>query len=96
MDFLKGVRRKNFQIEDGNLSHQSGSDDLSAIGNDRFHILGEHRVQKPDDSMITDPGGFSVLARSRPKQCPYCKTTGNITKLSSKKWQCGECKYTWK
>jgi hypothetical protein len=104
----KKLRRKRFRITDEysatlETSEPSNHDQpLSLVRRKSFRITNEYSVtSRPDQSVNNDQSpssvsGFSVVARTRPKQCPVCRTADRITRLESKDWKCEECGYTWR
>lgn len=43
-----------------------------------------------------NPGKFTVAGKTRPQQCPYCRTQNNLEQQADrKKWRCRTCDYEW-
>jgi len=93
-NWLKRLKRKKFKIEEQSFNPQSLTGNQSPTRSGNFFIIDEHTIPTSNEPIL-GPGGFSVLAKTRPKQCPLCRTENKVTRLSSKQWQCNECKHIW-
>lgn len=40
-------------------------------------------------------GKFRVAGKTRPKQCPYCRTQNDLEQQSDRKCRCRTCNYKW-
>lgn len=67
----------------------------------KFDILGSTQqapVVRPTETRRN--GKFGNITQTRPRKCPYCRTSedsrpGNITKLDNGSWNCKTCNHIW-
>lgn len=59
-----------------------------------FFVENIERGEQPQ-SNSNRVGKFSVAGKTRPKQCPVCRTQNDIIRQTDRQWLCRTCNYKW-
>lgn len=85
----KVVRKRTFIIRE-----ILRNDPEPRLNKKRFRVENIEFDRTPE-SAGNGSGKFTVAGKTRPKQCPYCRTRNDLEQQADRKWRCRACDHKW-